>query len=118
MRPVCILIATFSISLLPAGCGAGKVVEEEVVERSVEVAPGGRLAIVNVNGDISVNSWDRHEVKMKAVKRARAESEDEARRLLEKSTGAVRPDRAGDRYPHGRTQKARKEPERQRRLYS
>ncbi len=86
MRPVCILIATFSISLLPAGCGAGKVVEEEVVERSVEVAPGGRLAIVNVNGDISVNSWDRHEVKMKAVKRARAESEDEARRLLEKST--------------------------------
>ena len=86
MRPVCILIAMFSFCLLPAGCGAGKIVEEEVFERSVEVAPGGRLTIVNVNGDISVNSWDRHEVKMKAVKRARAESEDEARGLLEKTT--------------------------------
>ena len=86
MKPVCILIAMFSISLIPTVCGAGKIVEEEVVERSVEFASGGRLTIVNVNGNITVNSWDRHEVKMKAMKRARAEDEDEARLLLEKTT--------------------------------
>lgn len=86
MKPVCILIAMFIFSLAPAGCDAGKSVEEEVVERSVEFAPGERLTIVNVNGDISVNSWDRHEVKLKAVKRARAESEEAARLLLEKTT--------------------------------
>ena len=86
MKPVCILIAIFSFSLMPAGCDAGKYVEEEVIERSVEFVPGGRLTIVNVNGDITIESWDRHEVKMKAEKRARAENEDEARLLLEKTT--------------------------------
>ncbi len=86
MKPVPILIAMFIFSLTPAGCGAGKSVEEEVVERSVEFTPGGRVTIVNVNGDITIGSWDGHEVKMKAVKRARAESEEEARLLLEKTT--------------------------------
>lgn len=86
MKPVPILIAMFIFSLAPAGCGAGKRVEEEVFERTVEFSPWGRLTIVNVNGDITVNSWDRHEVEMKAVKRARAENEDEARMLLEKTT--------------------------------
>lgn len=75
----------FIFSLAPAGCDAGKSVKEEVVERSVEFSPRGRLSIVNVNGDISVNTWDRPEVRMKAVKRARAESEEEARLLLEKT---------------------------------
>ena len=86
MKPVPILIAMFIFSLAPAGCDAGKRVEEEVVERSVEFSPRGRITIVNVNGDITIGSWDRHEVKMKAVKRARAESEEEARLLLEKTT--------------------------------
>ncbi len=86
MKLAPILIAMFIFSLTPAGCGAGKSVMEEVVERSVEFAPGGRITIVNVNGDITIGSWDRHEVKMKAVKRARAESEEEARLLLDKTT--------------------------------
>ena len=86
MNPVPILIVMFSLCLLSVSCDAGKRVEEEVVERSVEFASGGRITIVNVNGDISVNTWDRYEVRMKAVKRARAESEVEARLLLEKTT--------------------------------
>ena len=86
MKPVPILIGMFIFSLAPAGCDAGKSVEEEVVERSVEFAPGGRITIANVNGDMTIGSWDRHEVRMKAVKRARAESEEEARLLLDKST--------------------------------
>ena len=86
MKPVPILIAMSGLCLLPVGSGAGKSVEEEVVERSVEFSPRGRLTIVNVNGDISVKSWDRNEVKMKAVKRARAESEDAARKLLNETT--------------------------------
>ncbi|MDE3000184.1 MAG: DUF4097 family beta strand repeat-containing protein [Gemmatimonadota bacterium] len=86
MKPVCILIAISGLCLLPVGCDAGKSVEKEVVERSVEFLPEGRLTIVNVNGDISVSSWDRNEVKMTALKRARAESEEAARSLLEKTT--------------------------------
>ena len=86
MKPISIVVAMFSFCLLPAGCDAGKYVEEEVIERSVEFSPGGRLTLVNVNGDISIDTWDRHEVKMKAKKRARAGSEEAARLLLEKTT--------------------------------
>ena len=62
MKLASILIAMFIFSLAPAGCDERKRVEEEVVERSVEFAPGGRITIVNVNGDITISSWDRHEV--------------------------------------------------------
>ncbi len=86
MKPICIAIVVLCLCLAPAGCGAGKSVEKEVIERTVAFSPGGRLTIVNVNGDITIESWDRHEVKMKAEKRARAENEDEARMLLEKTT--------------------------------
>lgn len=86
MKPVSFLIVMFSLCLMSVDCDAGKSVKEEVVERSAEFAPGGRLTIVNVNGDVTITSWDRHEVKLKAVKRARAESEEAARLLLEKTT--------------------------------
>ena len=86
MKPITYAIVVLCLCLAPAGCGAGKSVEKEVIERTVEFSPGGRLTLVNVNGDITIESWDRHEVKMKAEKRARAENEDEARLLLEKTT--------------------------------
>ena len=86
MKPVTILVAIISVCLVGSGCGAGEYVEEEVIERSVEFQPGGRLSLVNVNGDISIGTWDRHEVTMKAEKRARAGSEEAARLLLEKTT--------------------------------
>ena len=86
MKQISILAPIFSVSLVGAGCGAGEYVEEEVVERSVEFQPGGRLSLVNLSGDIAVGTWDRHEVTMKAEKRARAGSEEAARLLLEKTT--------------------------------
>ena len=95
MKPISILVANISACLVGAGCDAGEYVEEEVVERSVEFQPGGRLSLVNVNGDISIGTWDRHEVTMKAEKRARAGSEEAARLLLEKT--AVEFDRIENR---------------------
>ena len=98
MKPIYIL-ATIPSALLPAaGLGVGEGASEyaeEVVERSVEFQPGGRLSLVNVNGEISVGTWDRHEVTMKAEKRAGAGSEEEARLLLEETT--VEFDRIEDR---------------------
>lgn len=94
MKQIAYAIVVFCLCLAPAGCGAGKSVVEEVVERTVAFSPGGRLTIVNVNGDISIESWDRNEVKMKAEKRARAENVDEARLLLDKTT--VRFDQTGN----------------------
>ena len=96
MKPVCgVVFLTLCLCMARAGYGAGKSVETEVIERSVELSPGGRLTIVNVNGDVSIDSWDRDEVKLKAEKRARAENEEEARILLEKTT--IHFDRTGNR---------------------
>ncbi len=86
MTRISLMFAVLSLCVVPAGCDAGDYVQEEVIERSVEFSPGGRLVLVNVNGDISIGSWDRHEVKMKAEKRARAGSKEEALLLLEKTT--------------------------------
>ena len=98
MKPIYILATIPGVLLPAAGWGVGEGASEyaeEVVERSAEFQPGGRLSLVNVNGEISVRTWDRHEVAMKAEKRAGAGSEEEARLLLEETT--VEFDRTEDR---------------------
>ena len=88
MKPVPIPAALFSACLAVSARGVGEGASEyaeEVVERSVEFPPGGRLSLVNVNGKITVGTWDRNEVAMKAEKRAGAGSEEEARLLLEET---------------------------------
>lgn len=98
MKPIYILATILGVFLPAAGWGVGEGASEyveEVVERSAEFQPGGRLSLVNVNGEISIGTWDRHEVTMKAEKRAGAGSEEEARLLLEETT--VQFDRTEDR---------------------
>ena len=97
MKSGSILAAFFSACLAAAAWGIGEGASEdaeEVVERMVEFQPGGRLSLVNVNGEISIGTWDRHEVAMKAEIRARAGSEEEAKLLLEETT--VKFDRTGN----------------------
>ena len=102
MKPISILATILSACLLVVGCIAREYDSEyseyveEVVERSAEFQPGGRLSLVNVNGEISIGTWDRHEVTMKAEKRAGAGSEEEARTAAGGGHGAVRPYREPD----------------------
>ena len=95
MTAIFILVAMFSLCLVSVVYGAGEYTEQEVIERSVQFQPGGRLTLVNVNGGITIGSWDRNEVKVQAKKKARARSKEEARKLLEKTE--VRIDRTADR---------------------
>ena len=95
MMAIFILVAMVSLCLVPVVCGAGEYTEQEVVERSVQFQPGGRLTLVNVNGGITIGSWDRDEVKVQAKKKAGVRSEEEARELLEKTE--VRVDGTADR---------------------
>ena len=63
MKPVSIQAALFSACLAVAAWGVGEGASEyveEVVERSVEFPPGGQLSLVNVNGKITVGTWDRN----------------------------------------------------------
>lgn len=56
---------------------------EEIFERTLDLAPGGSLSLDNVNGGITVRSWDRQEVKIWAKKVVKASSESTAREILQ-----------------------------------
>ena len=43
---------------------------EEIVDRSYPLDAGGVVALENVNGDVSIEVWERAEVRMYAVKKA------------------------------------------------
>lgn len=61
---------------------AEQIEERETVTRAA--APDVQLEITNLAGEIIVQSWERPEVRVEAVKKARAHSEERARRLLRK----------------------------------
>src|SRR6185369_1652367 len=44
--------------------------ETERFEQTYPLTPNGRVSVSNVNGSITVNAWDRNEVKLVAVKTA------------------------------------------------
>lgn len=45
-------------------------------DRVVPLAPGGRLALINLNGPIAIEGWDRDAVSIHAVKIARSQASD------------------------------------------
>src|SRR5215207_4290111 len=42
----------------------------EEFHQTYQLAPGGRVHLENINGDVRVRGWDRNEVKVDAVKYA------------------------------------------------
>lgn len=43
---------------------------EEIIDQAFAVAATARVSLENVNGDVSIEAWDRDEVRVHAVKRA------------------------------------------------
>ncbi len=64
------------------GWGKNKAKESEEFERTLNVDPRGRIDIETVNGSIEIESWNRDEVEIVAVKEARASTSSAARELL------------------------------------
>jgi hypothetical protein len=79
---VLLLFVPAGIAHADWGWGDNKVKERETFERSVDVDPRGRISIETVNGSIEVETWDRDEVEIQAVKEARAGDRGAARELL------------------------------------
>jgi len=71
--------------------------------RTYTLAKGGSLEIVNTNGPIAVNAATGPQVEVKAIRQARAASEDEAQALLKETSIAeeVSPDRVAIRTANG-----------------
>jgi hypothetical protein len=54
----------------------------ESFDKTFALSSGGKLAVGNTNGAITMEVWDRDEVRVEAVKRVKAATEDRARHLM------------------------------------
>ena len=69
--------------------------------RTVSLPSNGRVSLANVNGDVEITGWDRNEVQIDAVKRARDQQRlDEAQIEVEAGSDYVK---IHTQYPHSRT---------------
>ncbi len=63
--------------------GGGDEEAEAVFEKTLDLRDGGRVSLDNVNGSITVRTWDRDEVEIRAEKKGKAGSEAEAEEIVE-----------------------------------
>lgn len=68
---------------------------EERLEKTYDLGPGGTVTLVNANGAVAVEGWDRDEVRVEAVKKVRAASRDRAEEALKRLEVEI--ERRGDR---------------------
>jgi hypothetical protein len=64
------IVLVLSVLLIGAGWVAAGEVFEEVFDQSYPLAAGGMIGLENVNGDVSIEVWERDEVRVYAVKSA------------------------------------------------
>jgi len=68
MKTSCYVV--MSIVLATAGLAAAEAGYEETVDQSYPLAAGGSVSLENINGDVSIEVWERDEVRVFAVKSA------------------------------------------------
>ena len=90
-----LLAAVAVLGIAPAGFGA-----TQVYEQKYPLPAGGSFALMNVNGSVQVDGWEREEVEVRAVKTTTGDERDLARVDIEVDSArdhvAVR-----TRYPQG-----------------
>jgi DUF4097 and DUF4098 domain-containing protein YvlB len=78
----------FSVAQSHAVENRGQLTQE--FHQTYALAPGGRVALENINGSVHVTGWDRDEVKVDAVKYARSKERlDEAKIVIDASKDYV-----------------------------
>jgi len=93
--------AAMLAGVLGAGCWVGAAFAredyKEELHQTYSLAADGRVSLGNVNGSVRLSVWDRPEVKLDAVKRARSERDVEKVRIEVES----KPDRLAVRTKYG-----------------
>lgn len=75
-----LLATTLLIAGLPAVASAGVV--REKLDRTLRLPSSGEVVVQNLNGNVEVTSWDGEQVRLVAVKSARAATDGRARGYL------------------------------------
>lgn len=90
---------------LAAPVSAEAVTLTQSLDRTYPLADGGRVELANVNGSVTVDSWDRAEVRVRAVKTAKAADREDAERALREVKIGI--SRTGDRRLRIETESSR-----------
>jgi DUF4097 and DUF4098 domain-containing protein YvlB len=79
LRPACLTLTALA---LLAGSAHGAVLKETFAQ-SYPFAAGGTLTLRNVNGAVNLDAWDRNEVRIEAEKEVKADSDADARKIMD-----------------------------------
>src|SRR5918992_435979 len=103
-RMMSVAAAALALCLTAGGVRSQQHTRGELTEefhQTYQLAPGGRVHLENINGDVRVRGWDRNEVKVDAVKYAHTrERLEEARIEVDATAQSVHIE---TRYPHHST---------------
>ena len=75
------LFLTLALSLMTVAASAAEL--KETIDKTFDVRPGATFRISNVNGKITIESWDQPRIHVVAVKKARGDREDAERFMKE-----------------------------------
>ncbi len=91
-RPFVRRAPLLAAALLLLAAGAAQAVErQETLDKTFPLAAGGSVSVANVNGAVEVAAWDRDEVRVQAVKKVRAGTEDRAADALKRLEVRIEP---------------------------
>ncbi len=103
MTPRCKTLSLCLVFLLAfAGVASAKISREDV--QTFPLSAGGRLSLENINGDVTIEGWDRDEVSVETVIRAKTQRAlDEVEVLIDADNDRIHietdyPDRRYERY--------------------
>jgi DUF4097 and DUF4098 domain-containing protein YvlB len=100
MRIMKTVLGVLCVLLLVAAAGSADEAYQEVIDQNYPLAAGGTVSLENVNGDVTVEAWDRDEVRVHAVKSAGSqELLDELEVKIDATSSAVR---INTEYPSSR----------------
>src|ERR1035438_9331788 len=101
-RKSAFLRATFWVTLMAAVFVVSAVAQvTQDFHRTVPLSSTGRVSLENINGNVTITGWERNDVQIDAVKKARDQQKlDEARIEVDASTDSVH---IKTKYPEGHT---------------
>lgn len=91
------IILLFLAVLLLATAAAEAVTLKEPFNRTVPLRPGAEVRLSNVNGAVTLDAWDRDEVKIEAEKRVKTGNAGDAKKLMDQVRIEVTQDAKGVR---------------------
>ncbi|HEV7923672.1 MAG TPA: DUF4097 family beta strand repeat-containing protein [Thermoanaerobaculia bacterium] len=75
------LFLTFALFTMAAAASAGTL--REPMDRTMDLRPGGEISLVNVNGKITITSWDQPRVRLQAEKYVESRDDEAAEKAMQ-----------------------------------